>query len=70
MVRFTVIAAKGQPVVDGTLADDAGALYMVTADGRWHPLGRPPAALHAHVGARVWVAGPLDREPIAFGIVE
>ncbi|HTD62347.1 MAG TPA: hypothetical protein VK679_16950 [Gemmatimonadaceae bacterium] len=70
VVRFTVIAAKGQPVVDGTLADDAGALYIVTDDGRWHALGRPPAALHAHVGARVWVAGPLDREPIAFGIVE
>lgn len=70
VLRFTVIAAKGQPATDGTLADDAGALYLVTVDGRWHVLGHPPAELHAHVGARVWIAGPLDREPLAFGVIE
>jgi hypothetical protein len=70
MLRFTVTAAKGQPATDGTLADDAGALYLVTVDGRWHVLGHPPAELHAHVGARVWIAGPLDREPLAFGVIE
>jgi len=70
VLSFTVIAAKGQPATDGMLADDAGALYIVTPDGRWHTLGHPPAELHAHVGARVWIAGPLDREPIAFGVIE
>jgi hypothetical protein len=70
VLRFTVIAAKGQPATDGTLADDAGALYLVTSDGRWHALGHPPVELHTLVGARVWIAGPLDREPIAFGVIK
>jgi hypothetical protein len=70
VLSFAVIAVKGQTATDGMLADDAGALYLVTADGRWHALTHPPAALRAHIGARVWIAGPLDREPVAFGVIE
>ncbi|HEX7089976.1 MAG TPA: hypothetical protein VF192_07555 [Longimicrobiales bacterium] len=69
-VSFTVTAVDGQPAVDGRLEREAGRLVLVTADGRRIPLVRPPAALEAWVGARVWVAGPLDREPQAFGMIE
>jgi hypothetical protein len=67
---FTVTAVDGQPAVDGRLEREAGRLVLVTADGRRIRLVRPPAALEAWVGARVWVAGPLDREPQAFGMIE
>jgi hypothetical protein len=67
---FTVVAAHGQPTIDGTVAEDGGTLYVVTADGVRHALVRPSPNLRAHVGARVWVSGPLDREPSAYGIIE
>lgn len=69
-VSFTVTAVDGQPAVDGRLEREAGGLVLVTPDGRRIRLVRPPAALEAWVGARVWVAGPLDREPQAFGMIE
>ncbi|HEY8470554.1 MAG TPA: DUF5818 domain-containing protein [Longimicrobiales bacterium] len=69
-VSFTVTAVDGQPAVDGRLEREAGGLVLVTPDGRRVRLVRPPAALEAWVGARVWVAGPLDREPQAFGMIE
>lgn len=70
VLSFAVVAVKGQTAVDGMLADDAGALYLVTADGRWHALAQPPAALRTHIGARVWIVGPLDHAPVAYGVIE
>ena len=69
-VSFTVTAVDGQPAVDGRLEREPGGLVLVTPDGRRIRLVRPPAALEAWVGARVWIAGPPDREPQAFGMIE
>ena len=68
--RFTVVAANGVPATDGRLVADGAVLYLVTADGERHPLVRPSPNLWAHAGGRVWVSGPLDREPVAYGIIE
>jgi hypothetical protein len=68
--RFTVIAANGLAATDGRLLADGATLYLVTADSVRHPLVRPSPNLWAHVGRRAWVSGPLDREPVAYGIIE
>ncbi|HEY6948853.1 MAG TPA: hypothetical protein VI297_08560 [Gemmatimonadales bacterium] len=68
--RFTVVAANGVPATDGRLVADGAVLYLVTADGERHPLVKPSPNLWAHAGGRVWVSGSLDREPVAYGIIE
>jgi hypothetical protein len=68
--RFTVVGANGVPATDGRLVADGAVLYLVTADGERHALVRPSPNLWAHAGGRVWVSGPLDREPVAYGIIE
>lgn len=67
---FTVLSANGQPATDGRLVLDGGTLYIVTQDGTRHALVDPSPNLRARVGQRVWVSGPLDREPIAYGFIE
>jgi hypothetical protein len=67
---FLVVGANGQPATDGTLVQDGGTLYIVTEDGTRHPLVHPSPNLRAHVGGRVWVSGPLDQPPIAYGIIQ
>ena len=68
--RFVVVAANGVPATDGWLVAEGAVLYLVTADGQRHPLVRPSPNLWAHAGSRAWVSGPLDREPVAYGIIE
>lgn len=68
--RFTVQAANGVQAADGKLVDENGRLYLVTAEGARHALANPPPGLSAHAGHRVWVTGPLDREPVAYGLIE
>jgi len=70
VASFAVTAVDGQPAVDGRLEREGGQLVLITADGRRIRLVQPPAALQDLVGGRVWVAGPLDREPQAFGLIE
>jgi len=70
VTSFAVTAVDGQPAVDGRLEREEGRLVLVTSDGRRIRLVQPPAALEDWVGARVWIAGPLDREPQAFGLIE
>jgi hypothetical protein len=66
---FLVLSANGQPATDGKLVLDGGTLYIVTEDGERHALVNPSPNLRARVGQRVWVSGPLDREPIAYGFI-
>lgn len=68
--QFTVVAANGLAATDGRLVADGATLYLETADGVRHRLVRPSPNLRAHVGGRVWVSGPLDQEPVAYGVIE
>jgi hypothetical protein len=65
---FTVLRAGDRPVVDGVLVQDGASVALQTSAGRW-PLGNPPAALRQMIGARVWVAGPLDVGPNSYGVI-
>jgi hypothetical protein len=67
--RVSVRAAEGVPAVDGVLARDGGRDVLVMEDGRRVPLVATPAALRGKYGARIWLAGPLDRAPDTFGII-
>jgi hypothetical protein len=68
--RFTVLAANGVPATDGVLAVDGDALVLVTPDGTRHRLVNPPPLLRSSVGHRAWVSGALDRELVAYGIID
>jgi hypothetical protein len=68
--RFGVLAANGVPATDGRLVAEGDALALETADGVRHQLSRPSPGLQQHVGHRVWVAGPLDQEPVSYGVIE
>ena len=66
--RFVAVNVAGSPVVDGFLRNDGGRLVLETTHGRI-PLGNPPPALRGMIGARVWVAGPLDTGPNTYGVI-
>jgi hypothetical protein len=68
--RFIVVAANGVAATDGTLSAEGETLVLVTADGTRHRLVGPSPALRAAIGHRVWVSGPLDSAPVAYGIIE
>jgi hypothetical protein len=70
VAHFAVVGANGVAATDGRLAADGNTLYLATANGVRHRLVSPSPALWAHVGDRVWVSGPLDHEPVAYGIIE
>jgi hypothetical protein len=64
VTRFVVVAANGVPASEGA------STVLVTADGVRHRLVNPPPLLRENPGHRAWVSGPLDREPVAYGIIE
>lgn len=70
VTRFTVLEANGVPATDGRLVADGDDLYLETVDQVRHRLVQPSPKLRAQVGHRVWVSGPLDREPVAYGFIE
>ena len=67
--RFVVRAVDGVSATDGVLSADGDALILTASDGKRHRLVTPPSGLRSHVGARVWIAGPIDREPTTFGVI-
>jgi hypothetical protein len=67
--RVAVRSAHGVPAVDGVITREGGRLLLVTGDGRRLPVPHLPAQLAGKVGARVWLAGPLDRHPDTFGVI-
>lgn len=69
VARFGVLSVDGVAAVDGTLTRDGANYVLVTAEGRRHPIAKLPSALRDKVGARVWLSGPLDRDPNAFGLI-
>jgi hypothetical protein len=66
--RFTAVSVADASVVDGILRTDEGRLVLETSRGRLS-LGNPPTALRGMVGARVWIAGPLDTGPNSYGVI-
>ena len=67
--RVEVRASGGVPAVDGVLARQGAGWVLVTHDGRRLPVARLPASLEGMEGARVWLAGPLDRTPDSSGLI-
>lgn len=68
VATFEVLRVDGAPVIDGVLVRDGARLALWGARGRI-TLGNPPAAFLQMIGARVWVSGPLDTGPNAYGII-
>jgi hypothetical protein len=66
---FVVRAAHGEAAVDGILIAAGSGYRLALADGRRLPVARLPDALRSSVGARVYLAGPLDRPPAAYGVI-
>jgi len=74
---FLVRQVGGAPVMDGVLVElydeDLGGgpigYGLRLTRGSMVDLIDPPAELLAHVGARVWVSGPVDGPPTGFGII-
>ena len=68
VVSFTVRSVNGAPVADGTLLREGGLFVLQTAGGR-REIGNPPASFGSMIGARIWVAGPLDVGPNVYGVI-
>lgn len=66
---FTVRAADGTAAHDGVLAREGAGYVLLTRDGARRPLPFLPPALRAHVGARIYLAGPLSAAPAAYGVI-
>lgn len=62
-------SANGVAAVDGVLAAEDGRDVLVLADGARRVIRSLPEALRGRTGAWVWLAGPLDGDIDAFGII-
>jgi hypothetical protein len=67
--RVAVRAVAGVTAVEGVLQRDGDRYVLVTADGLRLPVPHLPEELRSRVGVRMWVAGPLDRPPDAYGVI-
>jgi hypothetical protein len=67
--RFAVLAVDGIPAVDGILEVEDDVAYLILAGGDRIRIAQLPAALRDQSGARVWLAGPLEGEIQAFGVI-
>jgi hypothetical protein len=67
--RFFVRAADGIAAHDGIVTVEGGKYSLALPDGRMLPLPNIPGELRTKPGARVFLAGPLDRAPAAYGII-
>jgi len=66
---FVVRAADGVSARDGILREQQGRFVLELASGDTLPIVGLPTALRTHVGARVFLVGPMDQPPQAFGIL-
>jgi hypothetical protein len=67
--RFAVLAVDGIPAVDGVLEIEDDVAYLILTGGDRIRIAHLPAALRDQSGARVWLAGPLEGEIQAFGVI-
>ena len=66
---FVVRAVAGIAATDGVVAADGGKFYLVLEDGRRLAVTYFPTVLQQKIGARVFIAGPLDREAATYGVI-
>ena len=77
---FVVQIVDGEPVLDGVLiavydteivTEESSILGYALRLTRGDTVGliAPPDELLSHVGGRVWIAGPIDGRPTAFGVI-
>jgi len=67
--ELRVRSSNGVAAVDGVLERRGGGYVLVTSERGTLPVPHLPAALRGMVGARVWLAGPLDRAPDSSGVI-
>jgi len=67
--RVAVRASGGVAAVDGVLAREGAGWVLVTEEGRRLPVPHLPQVLRGMEGARIWIAGPLDRPPNSSGVI-
>lgn len=67
--EFIVRAADGARAYDGVVMRESGTFFLRLADGSRIGAPKLPVTLQRQIGARVFVAGPLDAPPIAYGII-
>jgi hypothetical protein len=68
-VLVHVRAVDGVSAIDGVLERDGAGFVLRTADGSRLALPHLPSALTGRAGTRIWLAGPLDRAPAAYGVI-
>lgn len=66
---FIVRAAHGVPAEDGILRRAGQGFVLDRGAGTALPIGSLPTDLQSAVGARIYLAGPLDRAPVAYGVI-
>lgn len=67
--QFRVRAVDGVAALDGVLERDGDRHYLRMIDGVRRAIAALPTTLAAQVGARIYLAGPLDRSPTAYGVI-
>lgn len=68
--RYAVRAVDGIAAVDGMLLESETSYALALASGERPLLRQVPATLRTQVGARIFWAGPLNRTPAAYGVLE
>jgi|688.fasta_scaffold174901_1 hypothetical protein len=67
--HFVVRAADGTAAHDGVLRDSPQGVVLERVDRTRTLLPALPPALREQIGARIFWVGPLDRFPVAYGIL-
>lgn len=66
---FTVRGVDGVAAVDGVIVRDGATVVLALTDGGRVAVPHLPPSLRSRVGARVYLAGPLDAAPAAYGVI-
>ena len=67
---FLVLSVGGRAAADGVLLKVGDDFFIrLLIDGSMRLLINPPDELKDHVGERVWVTGPDDAAPVAYGVI-
>jgi hypothetical protein len=67
--RFIVMAVGGEAVLDGVLDLTPDGFIIRLTRGGDRGVIDPSDDLQQHIGDRIWLAGPDDAAPTAFGVI-